>query len=165
MNKKIFIFLSVAIFITVIIIAGGYYFYKNPIDNNQQSNNISDLSQSEEQQNNNQQESNNQQEKICEGESCEDILGEVIDGVIKKMEENYIEVERGDNNEIETIILDDETSYFELTFDSNFNLISEKEVDKKDIKMESNVSVSVSYTLSSIDKKIASGIKSIVVSK
>ena len=170
MNKKVFISLSIVVFVVVIAMAGGYYFYKNPIDNdqqidnNQQSDNVPDPSQFEEQESNNEQVNNNQEE-ACQGDECKEVLGEVIDGVIKKMEEDYIEVERGDNNEMETIILDNETSYFELTFDSGFNFISEKEVEKKDIKMESDVSISVYYTLESVDKKIASGVKSIIVSK
>jgi len=82
MNKKVLTFLLIAVFIVIIIIAGGYYFYKNPIDNN----NVSNSEESNNQQVNNQ---TCEEEGICQED--EEVIGEVIDGIIQTDQKEALE--------------------------------------------------------------------------
>ena len=150
------------IILIVIIFIGGYYLLgQKPQENSNINNNSENLQESN--QNNNQQ--------SCEGEECEvgaseqELLGAVIDGIIQRLENDYLEIGSSLEEEGKKIVLNEETKYYEITFDSEFNVVDEKEIEKKEVKVGSNASVSAHYKADSPEEKVASAVKVIIINK
>ena len=149
MSKKIFIFLSIAIFVAVIII-GGYYFYKNPIDNNQSNNNISDTSESDNEE--------------CEGDQCVVVTetNDVIDGIFQKTENGLLYVKPKDSEEVQAIKMAENIIFSEITFSKSFEDIGERNISLTDFKNGNQISVVVIYDVSSPDEKTVTSISRII---
>jgi len=147
MNKKIFIFLSIAIFLVAIIIVGGYYFYKNPIDNNQSNNQNSNL---------------NTDNQECEGDQCIIETNNIIDGVFQKTENDLLYFQSKDKNEITLIKIADEAVFKEVTLSGSFENIGEKNISLTDFNDGDQISVVVRSNSSTEEEDVV-GISRIIV--
>ncbi|MBU1177469.1 hypothetical protein KKH96_03425 [Patescibacteria group bacterium] len=149
MNKKIFIFLSIAIFVVAIVIAGGYYFYKNPIDNNYQNNNTS-------------QKTDEPINGECEGDQCIVETNNIIDGVFQKTENSLLYFQPKDKDEVTSIKIADDAVFAEVTFSVSFENIGEKSISLTDFNNGDQISVVVRSNSSTEEEDVV-GISRIIV--
>jgi len=133
MNKKIFIFLSIAILVVAIIIAGGYYFYKNPIDSDYQNNNTS-------------QKTDEPINEECEGDQCITVTeaNEVIDGVFQKIEDGLLYFQAKDSDTVQSIKMLENAAFSEVTLSESYENMGEKNINLTDFSNGNSISVFVS---------------------
>ena len=152
MNKKIFIFLLIAVFLAIII-AGGYYFYKNPIGNNDyQNNNIS-------------KETNDPVDSSCEGDQCIVETNKTIDGIFQKIENDLLYIKPKDSEEIQSIKMATDIAFSEITLSESYENIGEKSIVLADLVNGNQISVVVIYNISSPDELTATSISRVITQK
>ncbi len=153
MTKKNLPILLVLLAVFIIFIGGYYLIYQNQSIKESDFGNllIPESSQDE-----------NQSGAVCQDDGCEDLLAEIIDGKVKSIGQDYIEVENQDG-EAMNLSLTEQTLYYKLVLDGDSNLISEEEIKREEIKADDDVSVTVTYPTSDSDKRTVSIVKLVIV--
>ena len=149
MSKKIFIFLSIAVFLAIVIIAGGYYFYKNPIDNNQQNNQASEVNKTD--------------NEKCEGDQCITVTNDIVDGVFQKIEGGFLYFQPKDDSSIQLVKMTDNIVFREITLSDSFESIGEKNISLTDFVNGDQVSATISYEIVNPDERTVVGLSRVVV--
>jgi len=148
MSKKIFISIGLIILILIIAAANYYYFiYQKPVENKSSE---EQTGQGEEQ---------TGEEEVLDNQELANLI---IDGILQKVEDDFMYIRVEDKEEI--VKLTGETTFSEMTFSTEMELIEEKDISLSDIEEGNSISIIVPYNEDNGEEKTALAIRLIIVS-
>jgi len=148
MSKKIFI--SIGLIVLILIIAAAYYYYfiyQKSVEN-----------KSSEEQTSQVEEQTGEEEEL----DNQELANLIIDGVLQKVEDDFMYIRVEDKEEI--VKLTEETTFSEMTFSTEMELIKEKDISLSEIEEGNSISIIVLYNEDNSEEKTALAVRLIIVS-